>query len=126
VFDSLATGVFDKPVDPDFAGEFLGDARHHLAAALDDDGQIVGIASAVHYVHPDKPPELWINEIAVAPAFRSRGIGKRMMETLFELGRSLGCVEAWVLAEDENNGARRFYAALGGRASPSTMFSFDL
>ena len=30
-----------------------------------DEEQIVGFASAVHYVHPDKPPELWINEMGV-------------------------------------------------------------
>jgi hypothetical protein len=27
---------------------------------------VVGFASAVHYVHPDKAPELWINEVGVA------------------------------------------------------------
>jgi len=121
----VAVGVFDLPVDHDLTAEFLRDPRHHLAVAVDD-SQVVGIASAVHYIHPDKLPELWINEIAVASSYRGRGIGKRLMTALFELGRTLGCAAAWALAEDENEDAKRFYVSLGGRPSRTTMFSFDL
>ena len=125
LLEHVAVGVFDQPVDPGLAKQFLADPRHHIAAVITD-GEIVGIASAVHYVHPDKPPELWINEIAVAPLQRSQGLGKVLMEALFDLGRNLGCAEAWVLAEDENEVAKRFYVSLGGRPSPATIFSFDL
>jgi hypothetical protein len=31
-----------------------------------DASVVVGFASGVHYVHPDKSPELWINEVGVA------------------------------------------------------------
>jgi hypothetical protein len=54
VLDHAASGVFDHTIDPRWTAEFLGDARHHLAVAIDE-GQVVGIGSAVHYVHPDKP-----------------------------------------------------------------------
>ena len=75
VLQSVAEGVFDDPIDPAAATEFLADARHHLAAAIAD-GLIVGFISAVHYVHPDKPkPELWINEVARP---RTRGKGWRV------------------------------------------------
>lgn len=63
VLDSVASGVFDEPVEPRLLEEFLRDERHHLAVAIDQ-GQVVGFASGVHYVHPDKAPELWINEVA--------------------------------------------------------------
>ena len=66
VLDRVADDVFDYPIDPRWTAEFLADRRHHLAVALDGD-LVVGMASAVHYVHPDKPPELWINEVGVAP-----------------------------------------------------------
>ena len=33
-----------------------------------DAGTMVGFVSAVHYVHPDKGPELWINEVSVSNA----------------------------------------------------------
>ncbi len=81
VLDRVAPCVFDHAVDPRWTSEFLADTRHHLAVAVDAD-QVVGMASAVHYVHPDKPPELWINEVAVAPTHRAQGIGRRLLEAL--------------------------------------------
>ena len=69
VLDRVDPGVFDHSVDPDLAAEFLSDSRHHLAVALDGD-MVVGMASAVHYVHPDKPAQLWVNEVGVAPGHR--------------------------------------------------------
>lgn len=113
VLDRVALGVFDNAVDPRWAAEFLADSRHHLAVALDAD-LVVGMASGVHYVHPDKPPELWVNEVAVAPTHQGQGIGRQMLEALFERGRSLGCRGAWVATEPSNTKARRLYAAVGG------------
>src|SRR3954470_7212717 len=90
VLDHVAPDVFDNPVHPRWTAEFLADSRHHLAVAIDE-GEVVGMASAVHYVHPDKPPELWVNEVSVAPTHRAQGVGRRLLEALFERGRSLGC-----------------------------------
>ena len=123
----VAAGVFDGPVDPRRSAEFLDDARHHLAAAVDE-GLVVGIASGVHYVHPDKAPELWINEVGVAPTHQARGIATRLLRALFAHARALGCTEAWVLTERTNTAARRLYAAVGGAetADELTMYSFPL
>jgi len=41
------------------------DPRHHLVVAVEH--VVVGFCSAVDYIQPDKPPELWINEVGVAP-----------------------------------------------------------
>ncbi len=121
-----AGDVFDHQVDPALAAEFLSDPRHHLAIAIED-GQIVGMASGVHYVHPDKAPELWVNEVGVAPAQQGRGVGRRILAVLLEHGRSLGCQEAWLLTDDSNAAARRMYAAAGGRETTrQIMVSFDL
>ncbi len=125
VLEDVAPGVFDHALRPDLVTEFLGDPRHHLAVVLDG-GTVVGFASALHYVHPDKPAELWINEVGVAPTHQRRGIGRQLMEALFSLGRELGCREAWVLTEAENDGAVGLYASLGGDATPSVMFTFKL
>jgi len=116
VLDDVDPDVFDGPVDPRWSVEFLADPRHHLAVALDG-GRVVGMASAVHYVHPDKPPELWVNEVGVAASHRGRGVGKALLRALFEHGRALGCAEAWVLTEEENAAARRLYASAGGEES---------
>ena len=126
VLDTLAPDVFDDPIDARAAREFVSDPRHRLAVAIDDD-VVVGFVSAVLYVHPDKPaPELWINEVGVAPAYHRRGIGRAMLATLVERGRSLGCGEAWVLTEDDNAPARGLYQALGGVESACIMYTIQL
>ena len=74
LFTRVAPAVFDSEPKPRLVTEFLNDPRHHLVVALHGD-QIVGFVSAVHYVHPDKPAELFINEVGVAPTHRHKGLG---------------------------------------------------
>jgi GNAT superfamily N-acetyltransferase len=90
VLDNVAPGVFDDDLDPRLVIEFLEDERHHVAVSVDQ-GKVVGFASGVHYVHPDKPAELWINEVGVAPSHQGRGIGKAVMQAMLEHGKRLGC-----------------------------------
>lgn len=127
VLEHVAPGVFDGPVDPQWSAEFLADDRHHLAVALVA-GEVIGMATAVHYVHPDKAPELWINEVGVAPAHRGRGVAKRLLQAILARGREVGCAEGWVLTEHSNDAARRLYEAVGGTETtpPPLMFSFRL
>ena len=125
VLHNVASGVFDNAIDTRWTSEFLADPRHHLAVALQGE-QVVGMASAVHYVHPDKPPELWVNEVGVAPSHQGMGIGKRLLAALFAHGKSLGCIEAWVGTGESNLAARRLYAAAGGREEPMVYVTFKL
>ena len=127
VLGRVAPGVFDNEVDPTLVREFLDDQRHHLVVALSDEW-VVGMASAVHYMHPDKPAELWINEIGVAEAYRGQGIGRRLLHALLARGSEVGCRSAWVLTEESNDGAIGLYEGVGGkRAAPDpVMFEFRL
>jgi aminoglycoside 6'-N-acetyltransferase I len=127
VLRNVAPGVFDNALDSALVAEFLHDKRHHLAVAIDHD-QVVGFASGVHYVHPDKPAELFINEVAVAPSHHRRGIGKAVIGALLKHAKSLGCQEAWVLTDRDNHAAMRLYTSTGGAAAPrdSVMFTYYL
>jgi ribosomal protein S18 acetylase RimI-like enzyme len=124
---SAAPGVFDHAPQFSLTTEFLKDPWHHLVAAIDE-GRVVGFISAMHYLHPDKLTELWINEVGVAPSHRSKGIGAELLRTMLEHGRKLGCVNAWVLSDKANTAAMRLYAGAGGVevAKPAVMFEFDL
>jgi ribosomal protein S18 acetylase RimI-like enzyme len=126
--NNVADDVFDDPIVEAAAQEFLNDPRHRLVVALDHN-VVVGFVSAVIYLHPDKPaPELWINEIGVAPANQRQGIGKRLLQAMLEEARQYGCAEAWVLTERTNAAAMAMYTSVGGDETlpDPTMFTFKL
>lgn len=113
VLDRVADDVFDHAIDAVWCAAFFADPRHHLAVAVDGD-IVIGFASGVHYVHPDKPDQLFINEVGVSEAYQNRGIGRTLLRTLLAHATVLGCEGAWVLTEADNASARRMYAASGG------------
>jgi ribosomal protein S18 acetylase RimI-like enzyme len=126
VLTRVAAEVFDNPIDPAAAALFLADPRHHLAVAIDT-GEVVGFASGVHYLHPDNPvPELFVNELSVAPSHQNRGLAKALLRCLFRHSRALGCGQAWVLTDEDNVPARRVYVASGGTPSRHLMYSICL
>lgn len=124
---NVAAGVFDASIDKAYTTEFLRDPRHHLVIAIDSQ-TVVGMASGVHYIHPDKGPELWINEVGVTPSHRKRGIAAKLLGRLIEAGKANGCTEAWVLTHRSNQAAMKLYSSRGGRpdTEDQVMFSFKL
>lgn len=110
---NIADAVFDDVIEASWCDEFFADPRHHLAAAFDG-SMVIGMASGVHYLHPDKPPEMFVNEAGVALAYQNLGVGRRLLTALLAHAASLGCESAWVLTDESNAAARRMYAAAGG------------
>jgi ribosomal protein S18 acetylase RimI-like enzyme len=105
--------MIHKTIYHNFTKEFLADPRHHISVAIDEE-VVIGFASAVHYIHPDKPPELWINEVSLAPTHRRRDIGKALLGALFDVGRANRCKTAWVLTYRTNDAANALYSSVGG------------
>ena len=127
VLRRVAPEVFDHDVRSDYLQAFFDDPHSLLAVAIDD-GVVVGMASGLVYGHPDKPPQLFVAEVGVAPTHQRRGLGRELVRCLLARGRELGCAEAWVATEEENAAARRLYAATGGReeASRAVVFTYAL
>ena len=125
VLANVAPDVFDNPINPEWCAEFFADPRHHLAVALDGD-LVVGMASGVHYLHPDKAPQLFINEVAVASTHAGHGLGRKLVTTLVEHGRTVGANEAWVLTSPTNEAAKRMYRAAGALSDEelNVMFTY--
>jgi aminoglycoside 6'-N-acetyltransferase I len=119
----VAPETFDHQIDPSLLAEFLQDSRHHIVVAIDGD-TVVGFVSALHYVNPDKPRELWINEVGVAPAHHRRGIGAAMLERMLAHGKALGCTQAWVLTDASNLAANALYQRCGGLADSGTTIGY--
>jgi ribosomal protein S18 acetylase RimI-like enzyme len=65
------------------------------------------------YSELEAPGTLYIAAIAVWPAFRSHGVGGRLLEAARERAHSLGRRELSLLCFAGNTGARRFYDRAG-------------
>ena len=119
--------AFDYDVLPDETRRFLLDERHHLLLGYVDD-RPAGFVSAVEVFHPDKRPELFLNEIGVVEDARRRGVARALIEELKRLGRERGCGTVWVLTDEANEPAMSLYRSTGGRrdGTPAVMFEYDL
>ena len=126
LFEHVAEEVFDHPVEPATLAAYLAQPGHHLIIALSD-GQMVGQLSAVVHKHPDlRPTELYIDEVGVSPAWQRRGIASRMLDAAFALGRELGCQEAWLGTEPDNDPARALYTPRAEPVEDVVMYVFKL
>jgi ribosomal protein S18 acetylase RimI-like enzyme len=119
--------AFDYDVLSDETRRFLLDERHHLLLGYVDD-RPAGFVSAVEIFHPDKRPELFLNEIGVVEDARRRGVARALIEELKQLGRERGCGTIWVLTDEDNEPARNLYRSTGGRrdGTPAVMFEYDV
>lgn len=127
LLDRVDDDVFDHAVRPEYLDAFLANPANLLAVAVAD-GMVVGMASGIAYAHPDKPLQLFANEVGVAARFRRRGAGAAVLDALLRRGRELGCREAWVATEMSNAPARGLYRALGGveDEEPAAVYLFTL
>lgn len=115
--------VFDNPVDPEKLAAFVADPGHLLVFATVG-SQVAGFASGTLIRHPDKPVQLFINEVGVSAPFRRRGIARSLCVRLMELGRARGCRSAWLGAEPDDAPANALYRGLGG-AGPAGAVIYE-
>ena len=126
LFDRIAEDVFDHEIVPAVLADYLAQPGHHLWVALGD-GQVVGQLSAVVHRHPDaRPMELYVDEVGVSPAWQRRHIATAMIDAAFALGRELGCTEAWLGTEPDNEPARALYAPRAEPVEDVVMYVFKL
>ncbi len=65
-------------------------------------------------MHPDKDPQLFINEVSVIKAYQNEGIGRKLVKCLCKYGKELGCAEAWIATEKSNIPAQKAYLSAVG------------
>ncbi len=107
-------GTFDFPLIEAQARAFLASESHLIVVALVR-GAVVGMATGVVLLHPDKAPVLHVNEVGVHEDFQRRGIGRRLMKSLMNLARRRGITGVWLATEQDNVAARALYRSLGAR-----------
>ena len=108
LFQSIAPEVFDEPIHAGRMHDYLRTPGHIMVLAFDGD-LVVGQCAGVLHRHPDKATELYIDEVGTASTHLRQGIATLMMDELFAWGRELGCEEAWLGTETDNEPAKALY-----------------
>ena len=116
ILDVVADGVFDEPVQPELVEGFLASGLNLLVVGVDatvEPPTVVAQCSGVIHHRPDRPTELYLSELGTALSHRRRGIARRLVTAMLDLGRDHGCRGAWLVTEPENEPARRLYEGMG-------------
>ena len=121
LLDRVDDDVFDEPIDLDRLALYLRQAGHLMIVAVAGE-EVVGMCTAMVHRHADKATELYVDEVGVSAKLQRRGVGKRMMLEMFDWGRELGCAEAWVGTEIDNDAARGLYRSLDPAEEETSAF----
>lgn len=85
-----------------FEEELKRDAAHYFV--VEEDGKVAGYMG-----YWEAPQEAHIINLAIAPPFRRRGLGKEMVEACLEFARKRGAGLATLEVRESNEEARRLY-----------------
>jgi GNAT superfamily N-acetyltransferase len=88
-----------------------------------DGDQLAGLA-AYSYLWPAAglTRSLYLKELYVAGRYRHQGVGRMLMQSLFEIAAKTGCSRVEWTTDQGNTGAQAFYERLGVPAHPSKIF----
>jgi len=127
LLDRLAPDVFDEPILTESLRAFLADPRHLMLLAVAG-GVVIGKASGTELFHPDKPAQLFINEVDVTPEWRRRGVGRALVSALVARARARGCSYAWLGTGRDNAAGNACFGSVPGveRAEDFVLYEWDL
>lgn len=121
-----AHGPFGGPPPPadvteaTFARFLAADQMRALVAV--HDGALVGIVHAVfHPVTSSDRSVCFLNDLFVAEAARRRGVGRRLVEALYDLARAEGALRVYWHMQVDNRTAAELYDKVASR-SGHTVF----
>lgn len=116
----------DEPYDQrvrQITDALFGDVRAASALLAWDDRKLVGIA-AYSFLWPavGVTRSLYLKELYVGERYRRKGVGKLLMDALFEVAKKFGCSRVEWTTDDTNMAAQRFYDELGLPVNTSKLF----
>lgn len=121
ILNNYDEDIFDEKVDLHRVAAMLKEQSHILLLAVKE-GVVIGQVLAAIHRHPDKPTELYIDDLGVSEKYLRRGIATLLVEKLFDIGSERGCEEVWVATEPENEPAIKFYESLNLKMRQAAVF----
>ncbi|MBV6656885.1 MAG: GNAT family N-acetyltransferase [Devosiaceae bacterium] len=111
-FPPAAEDVFDHPPTAEHLGKLALMPGHALFVARGD-GMIVGQLLAMVQFQADREPQLYIDNLGVAPALKRQGIARALFDAAMAWGKDAGCEGVWLATDVGNAEAQGFYRSLG-------------
>jgi GNAT superfamily N-acetyltransferase len=82
----------------------------HCLVCQDDDGKLIGFTTYVFHAHTWRPePRCYLIDLFTFPECRGKGIGRALIEAVYEKADDHGCCQVYWLTQDFNEAGRRLY-----------------
>lgn len=127
LFQTIA-GVFEEGAEclpASYVESILHNPSFWAIGAFAGDEILGGLTAHTLPMTRSASREVCLYDIAVREEWRRRGIGRRLVEFLLEAATAEGIDVMFVPADNEDLHALDFYRALGGEATPVTVFTFS-
>ncbi|NNC73212.1 MAG: GNAT family N-acetyltransferase [Sphingomonadaceae bacterium] len=127
LLDAVEKQVFEAPVRDDFLDACLANPNQFLIVAVaeaEGKSRVVGKALSYVFYFPDKPAEIYIEEIDVAKKWRRQGVASGLMNAVGVEGKKRGIAEYWLITEKDNDGARALYERTAHNEQKSVWYEF--
>ena len=98
--------------------QLLGEKR--LMSAFYEDEKIVGYYSLLQ----QENGECELNNLAVLPAYRHKGIGEALLRDAFKVAKEMNCTKMNIGIVEENQVLRKWYEDLGFTHTGTQKFDF--
>jgi len=127
LFSLLALVLGDQPgpLSDAYLDRLLQRDSFWALGAIEEGRVIGGLTAHVLPMTNAEGAELLIYDIAVAEAHQRRGIGGALIEAARREAASQGIEVVFVLADNQDEHALRFYQKLGAIGSPVTLFEWN-
>jgi len=113
-YDEIIAVVNDwwgRPIAGSLPRLFLDHFHRTSLIARDLDGALTGFLIGV--LSPSQPGRAYIHFVGVAPAARGGGLGRRLYEEFFALGRAAGCTGVCAITSPANADSIAFHTSMG-------------
>lgn len=124
-FPSVADEVFDAEPTREHLEKLALMPGHALFVGIGGEA-VVGQLLAMIQFQADRPPQLYIDNLGVAPPFKRQGVARGLFDAAMAWGRDSGCESVWLATDVGNSEARGFYASLGFTREPADVYSGSL
>ncbi len=124
LLDNIAPGVFDEAIDPARLSAYLAMPANLMCVAIKG-GLVVGMCMCVIHLHPDKPTELYLDEIGTGDDWRRQGIARALMLKVFERADDEDIDEIWLGTEPDNIAAIGLYESFGVKGEEALIYYLD-